>query len=119
METAIYEEISLKLAPLLHALSHPARVQIIIHLSRYKACQAGSISEKIPLAKSTISEHLSKLLEAQLINSLADGNHIYYSLNLKHFGLIKDSFIEFQKTIEQLHDKAKDCCPLIMNELEK
>ncbi|MGZ2370346.1 ArsR/SmtB family transcription factor [Ancylomarina sp. YFZ004] len=114
-----YDPQSLDLANMLDALSHPARVQIILHLARYKACQAGSISEKLPLAKSTVSEHLSKLREAQLINSRMDGNYIYYSLNKKRFELIKDSFLGFQKTIEQLQDMPKDCCPLILNESEK
>jgi DNA-binding transcriptional ArsR family regulator len=49
---------------MLNALSHPARLQIMLHLAKYNGCQARSISERLPLAKSTVSEHLSKLKEA-------------------------------------------------------
>jgi DNA-binding transcriptional ArsR family regulator len=38
-----YQDITLKIAPLFDALSHPARLQILIHLAKYRNCPAGNI----------------------------------------------------------------------------
>ncbi len=116
MKELTYQDIPMKLAPLLNTLSHPARVQILLHLAKYKGCQAGSISDKLPLAKSTVSEHLSKLKEAGLITCLADGNCMYYSLNEQQFELMGKSFSEFQEAIGQLKTKQKECCPANITE---
>ena len=63
-----YQEISIKLSTLLDALSHPARIQILLHLSEHENCPAGNISDRLPLCKSTVSQHLAKLKEVGLIS---------------------------------------------------
>ena len=91
METSDYTEIALKLSPMLNALSHPARLQIMLHLAKYNGCQAG----KLPLAKSTVSEHLSKLREAGLITCIADGTCSNYQISDEGYEMVKASFNEF------------------------
>jgi DNA-binding transcriptional ArsR family regulator len=110
MEAEKYQDMSLKLATLIHALSHPARVQIILHLAKYKGCMAGSISDKLPLAKSTVSEHLSKLREVGLIKSLANGNCIHYTLDDEKFGSIIGLFNDFLAAIGQSQGNRTECC---------
>lgn len=105
MEVIEYQDISIKLAPMLDALSHPARLQIVLHLAKYNGCPAGSISERLPLSKSTVSQHLSKLKEAGIISSSPDGLCIRYRLNEEalnelntHFHSLIDTIKDFSKT---------------------
>lgn len=110
METTDYNKIALKFSLLFNALSHPARLQIMLHLAKYNGCPAGSISEKLPLAKSTVSEHLNKLKEAGLITCNAEGNCLNYHISEEGFELVKASFNEFLHLMEQGEEKRSDCC---------
>jgi DNA-binding transcriptional ArsR family regulator len=109
METLIYQDISFKLAPLLDALSHPARLQILLHLSKYKDCPAGNISNRLPLSKSTVSQHMSKLKEVGLITCSSDGVCQNYRLNDEMFSLVKEYFFDFINQMEERKSKRIDC----------
>lgn len=111
METTDYNKIAMKLAPLLHALAHPARLQIMLHLAKYNGCQAGSISGKLPLSKSTVSQHLSKLRAAGLINCIADGNYSKYTISDIGYEIVKANIGEFINLMEYSIIKRSDCCP--------
>lgn len=113
-----YNTISLDLASLLNAFGHPARLQILMHLAKYRGCTPGSISEQLPLAKSTISEHLRKLKQAGLIKCSPSGSCLQYQLNDAFVATVKTKVLDFFQTIEiekskQLicnwQDKAKNC----------
>ena len=67
-----------ELAALARALGHPARVQIIRLLVERNACVCGDIVEELPLAQSTVSQHLKVLKEAGLIRGDVDGPHVCY-----------------------------------------
>lgn len=115
MEPSDYNKIALKLSPMLNALSHPARLQIILHLAKYNGCQAGSISGKLPLAKSTVSEHLSKLKEAGLITCTNEGTCSNYRISVEGYELLKIYFNEFLGAVEQWQGKQTDCCSTTEN----
>ena len=115
METSPYQDITLKLAPMLDALSHPARLQIVLHLAKYKNCPAGSISNRFPLCKSTVSQHMSKLKEAGLITCTPDGVCQNYQLNDKNFALVKKYFLNFYEQIDDWKEKRSECKPVIKN----
>jgi DNA-binding transcriptional ArsR family regulator len=70
-----------ELAVLAKALGHPARVQIIRLLVRRDACICGDIVEKLPLAQSTVSQHLKVLKEAGLVVDRAEGTRRFYQAN--------------------------------------
>lgn len=70
-----------ELAKLTKALGHPARVRIIRMLSRKEARVCSQIVGELPLAQSTVSEHLRILKEAGLIRSSQDGPRIGYCIN--------------------------------------
>jgi ArsR family transcriptional regulator, arsenate/arsenite/antimonite-responsive transcriptional repressor len=112
MNTLTYQDITLKLAPMLDALSHPARLQIVLHLARYNGCTAGNISDRLPLSKSTVSEHLSKLKEVGLISSTPNGICLNYRLNDEGIALVKKYFSEYSAIIEGWKDKRTECCPV-------
>jgi ArsR family transcriptional regulator len=67
-----------ELATLAKALGHPARVQIVRLLVRREACICGDIVDELPLAQSTVSQHLKVLKEAGLIRGEIDGPRVGY-----------------------------------------
>ncbi len=67
-----------ELATLAKALGHPARIQIVRLLVRREACICGDIVEELPLAQSTVSQHLKVLKEAGLIRGDIDGPRVCY-----------------------------------------
>jgi DNA-binding transcriptional ArsR family regulator len=110
MSTLTYQDITLKLAPMLDALSHPARLQIVLHLARYHGCTAGNISDRLPLSKSTVSQHMGKLKEVGLISCSPDGVCQNYRLNDEGFVILKKYFNEYSAIIEEWKDKRTECC---------
>jgi ArsR family transcriptional regulator len=69
-----------ELALLAKALGHPARVQILRLLIRREACVCGDIVDELPLAQSTVSQHLKVLKEAGLIRGEIDGPRVCYCI---------------------------------------
>ena len=67
-----------ELASLTKALGHPARVQIVRLLVRRESCVCGDIVDELPLAQSTVSQHLKVLKEAGLIRGDIDGPRVCY-----------------------------------------
>jgi ArsR family transcriptional regulator len=65
-------------ARLAKALGHPARVKILRFLLEREECVVGAIVDELPLAQSTISQHLKVLREAGLIHGEVDGPRICY-----------------------------------------
>nr|WP_304510924.1 metalloregulator ArsR/SmtB family transcription factor [Anaeromyxobacter sp. PSR-1] len=60
------------------AVGHPARVQILRLLVRRTSCICSDIVEQLPLAQSTVSQHLKVLKEAGLIRGDVDGPRVCY-----------------------------------------
>lgn len=69
-----------ELAKLAKALGHPARVAIVRLLLRREACVCGEIVDELPLAQSTVSQHLKLLKEAGLIRGEVDGPRVCYCI---------------------------------------
>jgi ArsR family transcriptional regulator len=69
-----------ELAALAKALGHPARVKILRILSRDASCVCGDIVEELPLAQSTVSQHLKVLKDAGLIRGEIDGPRVCYCI---------------------------------------
>jgi ArsR family transcriptional regulator, arsenate/arsenite/antimonite-responsive transcriptional repressor len=70
-----------ELAKLAKAIGHPARVRILRMLSRKEARVCSQIVDELPLAQSTVSEHLRILKEAGLVRCSQDGPRIGYCIN--------------------------------------
>lgn len=73
-----------KLAALAKALSHPARIAILRSLARKGTCVCGEIVEVLPLAQSTVSQHLKELKEAGLIQGEVEGPKSCYCIDWKN-----------------------------------
>lgn len=69
-----------ELAQLAKAIAHPARVQIIRMLVRETACVCGDVVNQLPLAQSTVSQHLKVLKAAGLVRGEVDGPRVCYCI---------------------------------------
>ncbi len=69
-----------ELAMLAKALAHPARVKIIRILINKNACVCGDIVDELPLAQSTVSQHLKVLKDAGLIRGEVSGPRTCYCI---------------------------------------
>jgi ArsR family transcriptional regulator, arsenate/arsenite/antimonite-responsive transcriptional repressor len=93
-----------ELAAFAKAMSHPARIAILKVLAGKNECICGEIVEVLPLAQSTVSQHLKELKNAGLIDGETDGPRSCYCINWKAFEKFKTEF-------ETLFDKLKaKCC---------
>lgn len=70
-----------QLAMLCKALAHPARVALLRYLSAYGACYFGSLADVLPLAPSTISQHVTILKQAGLILGSSEEQRVCYCVN--------------------------------------
>lgn len=85
-------------AALLKALAHPRRLEII-HLLRHQALCVSDIYEMLDLPQANISQHLTILREAGVVNTSREGKQIVY--NLAHPNIIKASDLLRNVLIEQ------------------
>ncbi len=87
------------------ALGHPARVAILKELARRKTCVCGEIVEVLPLAQSTVSQHLKELSTAGLISGTVDGAKSCYCINWETFSQFEETFRVFFE-----HANIQRCC---------
>jgi ArsR family transcriptional regulator, arsenate/arsenite/antimonite-responsive transcriptional repressor len=78
-----------EIALLCKALAHPARVQLLRYLAAYGACYFGSLADVLPLAPSTISQHVSILKQAGLILGSSDEQRVCYCVNPERLAQLK------------------------------
>lgn len=77
------------MAKLTWALAHPARVRIVRLLLNRISCICGEIVEEMPLAQSTVSQHLKILKETGLVQGEIDGPRVCYCINKKAMAKLK------------------------------
>lgn len=75
------EEADEALALLAKAIAHPVRAGIVRMLARQESCQYGDLTDRLPLAKSTVSQHLKVLREAGLVRGEVDGPRACYCVD--------------------------------------
>lgn len=85
----------LQLAEWCKALAHPARIAILKSLANRKECICGDLVLDLPLAQSTVSQHLKALKQAGLIQGEVDGPRSKYCINKKNFDKFLAVFEEF------------------------
>jgi ArsR family transcriptional regulator len=78
-----------RLAALCRALAHPHRVHILRFLLAQRNCFAGEIAEQLPVAASTVSQHLTHLREAGLVKGEVDGPRRCYCVDPEVLGALK------------------------------
>lgn len=78
-----------QLAALCKALAHPHRVHIVRFLLAQRACFAGEIADQLPVAASTVSQHLAQLKESGLVKGEVDGPRRCYCVDPDALALLK------------------------------
>lgn len=71
---------AVRVAEIAKALAHPARVQIVELLARQAECRGADVFAELPLAQSTVSEHLRVLRDAGVVSSSPVGTSTVYCL---------------------------------------
>lgn len=74
------------------ALGHPIRIYILDLLSQQTCCYSGDLSEQLPIAKSTLSQHLKELKAAGLIQGEIEAPKIKYCINSANWEQAKKLF---------------------------
>ena len=86
-----------KVARYAKAMGHPVRIYVLELLSKQACCYSGDLSEVLPIAKSTLSQHLKELKEAGLIQGEIEAPKIKYCLN-------KQNWEEAKQLIKKIFD---------------
>ena len=95
--TKYYTEQQEKLAKYAKALSHTARVYILNYLADNldRCCYSGDMAENLPIARSTLSEHLKELKKAGLIQGEINPPYIKYCINRENWEEARTILTEF------------------------
>jgi len=96
-----------QLARFAKALGHPVRVAILQMLAKQTCCYHGDMSEILPIAKSTLSQHLSELKEAGLIQGKITPPMVLYCINKKNWLFAKSLFNSL--LTEEVNNSENDC----------
>jgi len=95
-----------RIATLLKAFAHPARIAIIEHLLASKTCICGDIVNKLPLAQATVSQHLKEMKNAGIICGQVEGTSVCYCLNPT---ALKELSTFAQQINNILNNQASNC----------
>jgi ArsR family transcriptional regulator, arsenate/arsenite/antimonite-responsive transcriptional repressor len=87
---------------LFKALGDPTRRQII-ELLRKKDMNAGEIADHFNMSKPSISHHLDLLRQADVVQSVKEGQFINYSLNTTVF----DEMVKWIMDVSKKKNKTK------------
>ncbi len=69
------------------ALGHPVRIAILQLLNNQTCCYHGDMAEELPIAKSTLSQHLNELKDAGLIQGNITPPTVRYCINRENWNL--------------------------------
>ncbi|MCC2111074.1 MAG: winged helix-turn-helix transcriptional regulator [Hyphomicrobiales bacterium] len=92
-----------RLAEILKALAHPARLRILSLLAKRGTCICGDLVEAMPLSQATVSQHLKVLRQAGLIQGTIDGPRSCYCIDHEEIGVVRDHIVALFGSIE-------NCC---------
>ena len=105
-KSEIFTEKQNKMALMMKALAHPARIAIIQQLLKANACICGDLVDELGLAQATISQHLKELKNSGLIQGTIEGASVCYCINPKVWK-------QFKKELEVFFisfNNKTDCC---------
>lgn len=102
-KTELFSDFQNRMAAMAKALGHPARIAILEHLIKKGSCVCGDVVEELPLAQSTISQHLKAMKNAGIIKGDTNGTFKCYCVDVQ----------ECQKlwtSLSKLFNDMKNCC---------
>jgi ArsR family transcriptional regulator len=97
MKTLVQTENGQRTLAMLRALANPARFRIVQLLAARDSCVCGDLVHDLPLAQSTVSEHLKVLKDAGLVQGTIEGPNTCYCLDRDQFRFLGQTFDAFQQ----------------------
>lgn len=82
-----------RLARYAKAMGHPVRIYILELLTKQSCCYSGDLSNVLPIAKSTLSQHLKELKDAGLIQGEIEAPRIKYCINTENWEEARELFM--------------------------
>jgi len=99
IKTELFKKTDIRLAEIARALAHPARIAILKELARRNECVCGQIVDVIPLAQSTVSQHLKELKKIGMIRGEIDGPRSCYCIDGKKMSELAAFLGDFLQTV--------------------
>lgn len=97
MNKEVITEEQKKIARYAKAMGHPIRMYVLQLLANQSCCYSGNLTEDLPIAKSTLSQHLKELKDAGLIQGEIEAPKIKYCINKENWKEAQDLFKSFLK----------------------
>ena len=107
MSTSPFSDTQRRLARHLKALAHPARLAIVQLLAERDECVCGEIVDDLPLAQSTVSQHLKALKEVGLVRGRVEGRSTCYCLDSEAMAVLEEEMDQF---FVSLGSDSPNCC---------
>lgn len=79
-----------RLLEMLRAVANPVRYRILQILAERGECQCGPLGNQLPIAASTLSQHLKVLREAGLVQGNVDGPAVCYCRDEQSIAWLKE-----------------------------
>lgn len=110
-KTAAFTQEQQQLARVAKALAHPARVAIIQFLASKQTCISGDIAAELPLARTTVFQHLQELKALDLVRGEIEGLTVCYCLNTELLNRVHQQFTAFfiESTAAPACSPENDC----------
>ncbi|WP_339734377.1 metalloregulator ArsR/SmtB family transcription factor [uncultured Sunxiuqinia sp.] len=94
-ETIVFTEELVQAARFAKAIGHPVRLYVLELLNKQACCYSGDLSDVLPIAKSTLSQHLKELKDAGLIQGEIEAPKIKYCINRENWAKAQALFQKF------------------------
>jgi ArsR family transcriptional regulator, arsenate/arsenite/antimonite-responsive transcriptional repressor len=104
-----YKEDEIALARFAKALGHPARIAIMKHLASMADCCFTDILNELPIAQSTVSQHLSELKDSGLIKGNIEPPKVMYCIDEVNWKKAQELFYNFLEGTKSENNSSK-CC---------
>lgn len=105
-KTEIFTDEQNRLAVMLKAIAHPARIAILQEIIKSNTCICGDLVDELGLAQPTISQHLKELKNAGLIQGTIEGVSVCYCINPPVWDELKEQMGGFFAA----YDLKATCC---------
>jgi len=110
IKSEVFDKELQELATFAKVISHPARLAILKYLAETKTCISGDISDKLPLSRTTVSQHLKELRDMGLIHGEIDGLKINYCLCGSSINEYLEKFDNFFAQIKSVEISCTTSC---------
>ena len=104
-----YKTDVIALARFAKALGHPARIAIMKQLAALSDCCFTDILQELPIAQSTVSQHLNELKDAGLIRGNIEPPRVMYCIDPENWIKAQDLFHNFLFELKNVEKISKSC----------